>query len=845
MLGLLRRAYDVLRRTLTHAALMLLVVVLVWTGIALHLVETREQALRGTVGDTINLSRVFEQNIVRTFDAIDQTLMFVRESYLRDPGQFELSTWARQRQFISGLTFQISVVDQDGIVIASNLGPVTRRIDLSDRADVRAQKEATGDHIYIGVPAAGGEPGKWSVNVSRRITDAGGRYMGAVVVSVDPYYLSRLFESFDLGSGAILLLGTDRVVRARAPGGPAAPGTGLGETLDPVRSAPLFAKPGGTFRSASVLDGIDRIIGFRHVPEYPLVVVVAIDTSGVLARLDHEAGQDAVAGAAVSAVVVLVGLLLMRQRARLLRSQAALNATLENISQGILMVDAEGRVPVINRRAQELLGLPKELISRKTLFQDLLAWQRETREFGTGGTADPAFLRYIDAGGLGPEYRVYERVRPNGTVLEVRTQDLPGGGAVRTYTDVTERRANEQALAAARDAAEAGARARAEFLAVMSHEIRTPLNGIIGVASLLLDQDLRAGEQAYIRIIHESGNHLLQLINDILDFSRLDTGRLDLEDAAFDLHTVVESAVAMLAQDARARGLALTCDIAAGVPRRVQGDGRRLRQVLLNLIGNGIKFTAEGEVRVTVSRLRGDAQTVVAGFAVADTGIGIAPEALGKLFAEFTQVDSSISRRFGGSGLGLAISKRLIERMGGSVTVQSTPGEGSVFRFDAVFRLPPGQESASAAADAVSGGPQGAAGQTPGLAGQVLVAEDNAVNRLVVTRMLERMGYAVQAVDNGHDAVAATARQPFDLVLMDMMMPEMDGLAATQAIRAREGKAARMPIIGLTANAMPADRDACLAAGMDGFATKPLTASRLAEVIRQVMGESGEPPGPA
>ena len=368
----------------------------------------------------------------------------------------------------------------------------------------------------------------------------------------------------------------------------------------------------------------------------------------------------------------------------------------------------------------------------------------------------------------------------------------------------------------------------------MSHEIRTPMNGIIGMAGLLLDMKLGPTERHYVQIILDSGNHLLELINDILDFSRLDAGRMELEQVTFDLRGTVGKAIDMMAFAARSKGLDLEVALADEVPVQASGDPGRLRQVLLNLIGNAVKFTPAGSVRVGVTRLGGEAGEVRLGFSVADTGIGIPLEAQGKLFTQFSQVDSSISRRFGGSGLGLAISRRLIELMGGTITVESAPGQGSTFRFDVLLR-----ECQAASEPASATGPSAEPQRL-----RILLAEDNATNRLVATRMLERRGHQVAAVMDGAEAVTAVQANPFDLVLMDMMMPEMDGLAATAAIRRLPGAVSRLPVIGLTANATREDEEACLAAGMDHFATKPISADRLAEAIAKVMqGRAGNAGG--
>ncbi len=544
--------------------------------------------------------------------------------------------------------------------------------------------------------------------------------------------------------------------------------------------------------------------------------------------------QSIVAGLGLSGLVIGTGLLLARHRRRLTRYQDALTATLANMSQGIIMVDRDRRVAVINGRVSELLGLPPDLIHEHTSFDAILRWQIEHGEFAAQHEVSVAIDSLLERGGLDASVPMYERTRPDGSVVEVRTALLANGGAVRTYTDVTERNRIVQDLAAARDAAEAAGRARSDFLAVMSHEIRTPLNGIIGATGLLMDGDLDDEDAHFVEIIRQSGEHLLQLINNILDFSRLDASCIELEEVAFDLRTTVASAADMVATAARAKKIRLDVRISDSVPRRVIGDPGRLRQVLLNLLGNGVKFTEQGGVHLVASLIASEAGTVRLAMSVSDTGIGIPNDALPRLFHEFSQVDGSISRRFGGSGLGLAISRRLVERMGGSMTVESTPNEGSTFGFSILLReapaLPPGDEVERSMAS----------GDQRHL--RILLVEDNATNRLVATRMLERMGHGVDAVADGYAAVQAVRSVPHDLILMDVMMPGMDGLTATRLIRAEAGPWAATPIIGLTANAESGKAAECRAAGMGSVVTKPVTSERLAEALRMAAVDDGTPP---
>jgi CheY-like chemotaxis protein len=333
--------------------------------------------------------------------------------------------------------------------------------------------------------------------------------------------------------------------------------------------------------------------------------------------------------------------------------------------------------------------------------------------------------------------------------------------------------------------------------------------------------------------VQGSAHALLTILNDILDFSKVDGGHLELERVDYDPRSAVRDVVGLLAELARGKGLALLGTVDPTVPAAVRGDPGRFRQVLMNLIGNAIKFTGAGEVVASVRQTAEDADTLTLRVEVRDTGMGIAPEVQGKLFQAFSQGDSSTTRRFGGTGLGLAISRRLVELMGGQLGVDSEVGRGSTFWF--TVRLGKAQMPQPLASPApLAPMPALMAGAAPGLRGRILAAEDNAVNRKLITRLLEKAGFRVDVVDNGLQAVEAAARVAYDAVFMDCQMPEMDGFEATEAIRAAEaGTTRHVPIIALTASVMKADRERCLAAGMDDYLSKPINPGALSEILER------------
>jgi two-component system, sensor histidine kinase and response regulator len=401
----------------------------------------------------------------------------------------------------------------------------------------------------------------------------------------------------------------------------------------------------------------------------------------------------------------------------------------------------------------------------------------------------------------------------------------PLQGYVGILADITEAKQAAIALDAARAAAESANAVKSEFLAHMSHEMRTPLNGILGMTTLALDGELPDDQRDCLQTVQSSAQALLILVNDVLDFSRLEAMRLELRPQPFALRATFERALKPLALRAAQAGLVLEHAIDPAAPDMVSGDRDRLRQVLLNLVTNAIKFTEHGRIDVAVTVDGSEGDDILLGVTVVDTGIGIPPERHAQIFAPFEQVDGSLTRQHDGVGLGLAIAARLVALMGGAISVRSAPGAGSAFRFTArLTRATPIETPPPLVTPRAAGG---------GL--RVLVAEDNPINRLIATRMLAKLGHAVVSVENGRRAFEQVFQEPFDLVLMDVQMPEMDGLAAAAAIRTHERQHdGHVPIVAVTAHALARDREICAEAGMDAFLTKPLAIEALAAAIEQV-----------
>ena len=558
-------------------------------------------------------------------------------------------------------------------------------------------------------------------------------------------------------------------------------------------------------------------------------------------------GVAAVAGGGPTMAAMLMAagtgglfVLILGSRIGALRRRAdRVEEMLGAVSAGLIVLDRDELCIATGGMLHELLEMPASWDPTGCTIAEILTGFADRGDFGpyvpTGTPVDPDLFRTRAIEDIYTE-------TPQGRVLSVTVSELPRGGWVLTYTDMTDQKEQTRMLARARrelEVSEARARqlareadrasaAKSAFLAAMSHEIRTPMNGIIGMTEILAETGLDAEQRDHVETIRQSGETLLVIINGILDFSKIEAGRMVLESAPFDLRAAAEDLVKLIWPKARERGLALSLDWQPELPRGYVGDRVRLRQVLINLLGNAVKFTSHG--RVTM-RVRGRCFEGVGALeiTVEDTGIGIEAADLPLIFGEFERVDGSEARRFEGTGLGLAITQRLVALMGGEISVDSEPGIGSTFTVR--LRLPLAASRPVAAEPAVAPPLPPADWGDGRLA--VLMAEDNRTNQLVVTRMLKGRPIDLTVAGTGAEAVALFRDGAFDLVLMDISMPEMDGLAATAAIRAAEAGTdrPRTPIIALTANALEGDRERCLAADMDDYLSKPIRKAELVGLI--------------
>ena len=528
-------------------------------------------------------------------------------------------------------------------------------------------------------------------------------------------------------------------------------------------------------------------------------------------------------------------------------SEKRLRSIVEMAADGIINIDEKGLISHFNPASERIFGYLSEEVTGKNVSCLMPEPHR--------GRHDGYICSYLKKGGnirhIGMEL---EGLRKNGSLfpleLSINVFDDENGkmftGIVR---DITDRKKAENALRQAKKVAEEANRAKSEFLATMSHEIRTPMNAILGMANLLEESPLSDMQQKYCEVLVRSGEHLLNIINDILDFSKIESGRLSLNFQAFNLRALLNDICNLMSIQAREKGLGLNLKIDPDVPFSLVGDPDRLRQILINLIGNAMKFTKEGDVTITIGNKEGnfdpsneDQSTLL--FSVADTGIGIPADSLSRIFEKFEQLNTQSTREYGGTGLGLAISKRLVTLMGGEVRVESSPGRGSVFSFYAKFRVDrrskPADRAPETADQEIVGESfsryRGYSGEIPAIFHRILIVDDSLDNQFLIRAYIRNRADTIDSADNGQAALEKHRAKPYDLILMDLEMPVMDGYSAMKAIRRWEHdfKLQPVPIVALSAHAFKEHEEKSIDAGCSAFLSKPVRKSALVDCLNKL-----------
>ncbi len=732
---------------------------------------------------------------------------------------------------------------------------------LKEREQFRHLRDHDDEALFISEPVRNLVDGTWTIYLARRINGPQRVFLGVIQAAVRLRHFEEFYGAIALGDGgSIALLRRDGLLLARFPRVDSMISRRLGSQSlfqDIERSIDR-----GGFRKVGVLDGDMRYFALGTVRGFPLVVSTSVKEEVALGAWRRDALMLLLGAVGALSGLVILLLTMARQIRSMRRSEDLLglqNLELERSSHQLLKAQRLGKLgywvsdaagtAVWSPQLFEIAGLPQtssvplESIVLLIHPEDIEPFRRACRHGVATGTAIVHELRWIRPDGrqiwvhveADPRYEADRHVVGLfGIVQDITAAKLAKAALDQRVADLevarsdleTQKReliATTTDLRIARDAAESASRAKSEFLAMMSHEIRTPMTGMIGMIGLLCETPLDKEQQRLAAVARESAGDLLGVVNNILDYSKLEAGKLTAESIGFDIRDLIHGVASLLALKVNGKGLPLEVSVSDGMPMLLNGDPSRIRQILLNLTSNALKFNEQGSVRITASHRALTGDLIELHIEVIDNGIGISKDVQDRLFNPFTQADTSVSRKYGGSGLGLAICKQLCMTMGGAIGVDSEPGHGSRFWFTVQCRP---AELPSVSAPSIQLDIQNAGGAL-----NILVADDNLMIRMLVSKLLSKRAHLVDLVCNGKEAVAAVQAKPYDLVLMDMQMPEMDGITAAMTIRGLSGPERHVPIVALTANALVGQHQACLAAGMNDYLSKPFEPARFYAAI--------------
>jgi signal transduction histidine kinase/DNA-binding response OmpR family regulator len=818
----------------------LVLIAMIWVGSIAALRANRAEVAAHAGAEIANEALIFADRMNEHLTAIDQAMRFLERDWEANPEGFDLPAWRHRAVVLADPALQICITDANGI-IRSATDPALIGKSLAGRPFFRNRASLPSDdgRTYIGQAAQRPNGGPWAVNIVRRLDLPDGSFAGVISVSYDMAALLGSYANAGLGShGLILLVGaTDGGVRAAAGGG-VEPGDSLAGT--PLGKA-IAQAPDGRWTGPSAADGVERIDAFHQLRDQDLDIVLGMaETDALRPATGWELQALVYAGTATLLVLILAGALLAetraarqrlaamaRERAMLAAAKAdadaksqRLGVTLAGMSDGVMMMDADLRLMEWNDRFPELIGLPALVPVRGMALEDVLRAQAQAGEFGpvdveTEVAARIAAIRAAD------DSVTQERTRPDGHEIAVRRRRIADGSFVSIYTDVTERKRREEALRQARFLAEAMSEAKSRFVAMVSHEIRQPLNALLNSLSLLAADEIAPASRRLVATAQRAGDALLGLLNDILEMSKMEAGQLALRPEAFALRPLLQNVLDMFADQAAGRGISLTLAIADATPGRLHADPVRIRQILMNLLSNAVRFASPGRV-VLAAAIEPDMPRMLR-LTVRDPGPTIDPAGRTRLFQPFVQLGDATAAASSGTGLGLAICQTLAGLLGGEIGYHPTEDGGNAFWVRLAFELPAGETAPPPPARPIY--PRT----------RVLLVEDLRANQLVIATMLRRAGHSVDIAASGSAAIRAVTRQPYDLVLMDIFMPGMSGIEAARQIRALPGPAGVVPICALTGSVAPEDRARCEAVGMNEVLVKPVELGSLIAVLGRLV----------
>ncbi|MBS1159518.1 MAG: sensor hybrid histidine kinase [Proteobacteria bacterium] len=823
-----------------------------FVGFFLHgsLVHYEERARQ----DAENLTQVLERDIAASLEKIDLLLQAATDEYARRAAVGPLKP-AEMDAFLGRLRGRQPALQL--LNIADAEGRTTPLLNVADREYFKALRDHPGLGLVISKPLLGRFSGKPAIILARRLPDSLGRFVGIAYASLSLDYFEQQFATLKLGEhGSVALRDSELAVIVRVPQRGGKTAYGARQISDDYRQALAASPRRGIYNAGKTsIDGVERLHAYRYNADYRFYVNVGV------AKGDYQVAwtQQLLTTLflfVVFAVLSAVAMWLLHRYARRLGDRERTLRTLFDTSDGaIFLIDTSGRITQANERMAVMMACPLEELIGCEYVSLVYGGEREE--------ARQRMWRLLNSEiPLVRHEREYQRRDGSvfwGFLCGRQLRDANGAviGLVGLIADIDAQKSNAEELEnyrlrleelvqlrtaeleQAKDAAEAANRAKSSFLANMSHEIRTPMNAIIGLTHLLRRELLLPAQLERLKKISDAAQHLLAIINDVLDISKIESGKVVIEACAFCVVDVVEELVALHAERAQAKGLAFRTALEA-LPPVLVGDRTRLAQALHNYLGNAIKFTASGSICLRASVQEEDEHSLLVRFAVEDSGIGIAPETLPRLFEVFQQADNSTTRKYGGSGLGLAITRRLAELMGGQAGVESRPEGGSIFWLTVRFAKPGPAPLALPAAAPAGSAAESELRERHGAA-RLLLVEDDLVNQEVALELLRQFaGLQVDLAENGRQALNKAGLVQYDLILMDLLMPEMDGIEAAQLIRCLPGYA-QTPILAMTANAFEADRERCLAAGLNDHIPKPVKPDQLfSTLLRWLPGAAVE-----